>query len=845
MLSIARTTPGSEQYYLELGREDYYLAGGEPEGVWFGRGAEALGLTGAIDKNAFANLFRGLDPTGEKALGQAQHYADGRERQPGWDLTFSAPKSVSALWSQLDGEARKAVQEAQLAAVRAALGYLQEKALVTRRGAGGRAREPVTMVAGLFEHGTSRAQDPQLHTHCLVMNLGVRADGSVGSVVSHEFYRNKMLAGALYRAELAHQLAVRLGLVVSPLKNWFELKGVPKAVLDAFSKRSAEINAAVAEGRTLTAKDRDLLVLSTRQVKEHIARDELFPAWQDAGRDLGFGPATAQKLLGHAKPLNEKHAAARARDLSRGQVAALTASDTTFTERDLLLRTALAAQAEGISVHSLREAVAATVRPSGLGRQTSLVSYPHVGDERRFTTQKVLDLEKRFFELASTLAARSSHPFSDGAIDRAIASRPRLSAEQQQALRHLADRDGDVRLLSGLAGTGKTSVLDALRAAAQESGYTVVGTALAGIAARGLQDASGIASDTIAKLLINLADGKQKLTSKHILVVDEAGMVGTSQMAELFEHAATAGAKVILVGDEHQLQPIDAGAPFRFLGEKLGVGKLLEIKRQYEEWMRDAVRQVLDGDIRGALTQYALAARLKLADSREKANHELIKDWCERRTTDLRGTLILCGTRDDAQALNRMAQDERRSRGELTGKLTSWNEGLVLQIGDRVAFTKNNRRLGIWNGDRGVVESIYDALGNPLLTVRLDRERATLLGTEPIHVAISPSSYKDLELGYAVTTHKAQGATVERAFVSLGGAMQDRALSYVQLSRARESTFLYASKSEVDEDIGCLVQQMERVRVKKLAHEVAAQSLSAAIERLAHEDPRLSQRLTP
>jgi conjugative relaxase-like TrwC/TraI family protein len=213
MLSISPMSgAGQGDYYVELAREDYYLEGGEPPGQWLGEGARELGLDGEVQKQELRNVLRGYSPGGETQLVQN---AGADNRQSGWDLTFSAPKSVSVAWSQSEGEMRKAFQEAHHKAVTKALSYVEDEAGFTRRGQGGVEREPAKLTVATFEHGTSRAQDPALHTHALIVNVGVREDGSTGSIESKPIYQQKMAAGAVYRAELAHQIEndSRLGLI--------------------------------------------------------------------------------------------------------------------------------------------------------------------------------------------------------------------------------------------------------------------------------------------------------------------------------------------------------------------------------------------------------------------------------------------------------------------------------------------------------------------------------------------------------------------------------------------------------------------------------------------------------
>ena len=276
MLSVSAMSGGQGAYYTTLAREDYYLDGGEPPGLWVGHGAKLLKATGQVDKALFSKLFDGFDGTGEPLV---QNAGD-EGRQPGWDLTFSAPKSVSVLWSVLPKELGAEIRAAHMEAVQQACAYLEEVAGWTRRGHGGHLREKAGLVMGLFEHGTSRAGDPQLHTHALVLNIGVRADGTTGSVESKPLYQHKMAAGALYRTELARQLERRLGVAIERVKTWFEVKGVDKALMKDWSSRRAEIEAALAKSGYSGARASEIAAVSTREVKQHVAREELFGQWQ-------------------------------------------------------------------------------------------------------------------------------------------------------------------------------------------------------------------------------------------------------------------------------------------------------------------------------------------------------------------------------------------------------------------------------------------------------------------------------------------------------------------------------------------------------------------------------------
>ncbi|MHB1309271.1 MAG: MobF family relaxase, partial [Limisphaerales bacterium] len=297
MLSIQKVSLQNANYYLSLAREDYYLQGGEPPGQWHGQGAQALGLHGEVQPDAFRHLFAGFSPDGQQPLVQnAGQRAGYHQRCPGWDLTFSAPKSVSVCWALAPGEVRQAIAAAHHRAVQTALTRMEELAGITRRGHGGKLREQASFCYALFEHGTSRAQDPQLHTHAICFNLAVRSDGTTGAVRSNSLFEFKMAIGALYRSELANALHHELGFPIQRVNTWFEIAGVNPDLADQFSTRRQEILQFCEERGTYGALEAQTAALATRETKEHVAREALFAHWQERGAQLGWGQSEVSAL---------------------------------------------------------------------------------------------------------------------------------------------------------------------------------------------------------------------------------------------------------------------------------------------------------------------------------------------------------------------------------------------------------------------------------------------------------------------------------------------------------------------------------------------------------------------
>ena len=602
MLSVSQPMKGCGrgEYYLNLAREDYYLSGGEPPGEWYGQGAGELGLKGEIDKEEFRNLLRGCSPDGSEKLCQN---AGDEERRSGWDLTFSAPKSVSTLWA-LSGEGvRRKIQQLQKEAVKVSLNYLEENAGWTRRGKDGLDRERTGLIFTTFEHGTSRAQEPDLHTHVITQNLSIRADGTTGTIDSAPLYQHKMAAGALYRAELAKGLEREFGLEISRDKDSFRIEGVSKKLCDAWSTRRKEIIEALEERGLSGAKAASVAALDTRAVKEQVPRSELFERWQEQGRALSFGVDRAEKLIqdGRQRPAREIERAKE--EVFSRAVTECTKNQSYFTEREVVRFAAVEAQGLGLSAAD----VLSTVRQE-LEHSKEIVHLGISQHEERFTTREMLELEQDMMERARS--SRELHLEVSAGVVKEVTEelkvrKEELSHEQGAALEHITQDAGRISVVSGMAGAGKSRMLSAAREVWEREGYTVHGATLAGKAAQGLEREAGIKSETIHKTLSKLEKGELLLDSKSVLVIDEAGMVGTRQMAELVRLTEDKGAKLVLVGDKRQLQPIDAGGPFRAIQKEVGVTRLTEIRRQREDWARDAVKDFALGNARKGLELYA------------------------------------------------------------------------------------------------------------------------------------------------------------------------------------------------------------------------------------------------
>ena len=287
----------SGEYYREMARGEYYTGNGQAPGQWFGPGAKALGLVGKVEEVVLANLLEGRSPDGVRNLVQN---AGSPKRQQGWDETFSAPKSVSVLWASAPA-LRNTIERAHTEAVQAALDYLNDRAGLSRRGKGGRTLEKASLLFATFLETVSRELDPQLHTHALALNVGVRVDGTTGALWSHELFVEKMAAGALYRAWLAANLRRDLGLAIQARRVGFDILGVPTPLCRDCSKRRHAIEAKLDEWQDHSAIAAKAATLATRPAKQMLPQAEVEARWQATVQKHGWTAEQAQALVG--KPM--------------------------------------------------------------------------------------------------------------------------------------------------------------------------------------------------------------------------------------------------------------------------------------------------------------------------------------------------------------------------------------------------------------------------------------------------------------------------------------------------------------------------------------------------------------
>ncbi|NNG55856.1 Ti-type conjugative transfer relaxase TraA [Sphingomonas paucimobilis] len=428
--------------------------------------------------------------------------------------------------------------------------------------------------------------------------------------------------------------------------------------------------------------------------------------------------------------------------------------------------------------------------------------------EDRFTSREMIETEQRLQRASELMAERERHRVDEKDRAAALAQAEQrglaLTGEQRAAFDHVTGERG-LSVVVGYAGTGKSAMLGVAREAWERSGFEVRGAALSGIAAEGLENGSGIASRTIASMEHGWAQGRDMLTSRDVLVIDEAGMVGTRQMERVLSHAADAGAKVVLVGDPQQLQAIEAGAAFRAIHERHGGVEITEVRRQVHDWQRDATRQLATGRTGEAIRAYSTHRMVHAAETREQARAELVERWDrERIAAPDQSRIILTHTNDEVRELNEAARDRMRAAGELGDDVLVKAErgNRSFATGDRIMFLRNERSLEVKNGTLGTVEQV----NQQGMAVRTDDGRS---------VAFDMKDYAHVDHGYAATIHKAQGMSVDRSHMLATPGM-DRHGSYVGMTRHRDGMALHYGRDDFKDDAR-LVRILSRERTKDMA----------------------------
>lgn len=763
-------------------------------------------------------LRNALDGTGLDGAKLVQGAAR-NARVGGWDVTFSAPKDVSVLYAAADPATRRALLEDVAASAKAGLRALHGQGVFeTRRGKGGAVRQVAADVAAaVFPQATSRAGDPQLHAHAVVVNAALRADGTTGALDPQKLYPWKTFAGAVFRAELAHRLE-RRGLAVEPDEGQaFRIAGAPRALAEAWSARRGQVlaGASGADGMDGEAKRkaRERAARRTRSAKDAVPADaDLDARWAADMVRHGLAPegvwrSAREAAERHRRPERSAGEAGLEEALERRSVA---------TERELRRLVAEAAQTRGGGGAAGAEAEADRLLAAGgplleLGRTRD--------GERVFSTRVVLERERRML-LDATERRAEAGPFRAEAVEAALAARPTLAEEQIAAVRHAAGRGG-VAAVEGLAGAGKSFALGALADAARGSGARVAALAPSWQAAEVVGGDTGAPARALQGFVRELERGEARLGRGDVVVLDEAGMAGSRDVASLLAHARGAGAKVVLSGDRGQLRSVEPGAAFAAIADAIGVSRLAEVRRQeLHGWQREASAAFGAGDAVEGLARYDAKGRVVYAADTGAAIRRAADAWeANRKAHPGASRLVLAARNAEVHALNAELRARALAAGDLGAEAITLR---TLHAGGRRGARGEAREMEVRTGDRVAVGARLDAKGvlpndtatvlgfargaDPALRLRLDRTggevalRASELAPPAARKGREAAErpLPALQHAYAQTVHKSQARTVDYAIV-FGGAGLDARRAYVALTRHRRDAVVVADAGAVGE----------------------------------------------
>jgi conjugative relaxase-like TrwC/TraI family protein len=836
MLSIGKLGNGQERYYLDKvaeGAEDYYLGEGEAAGEWVGDAASRLGLEGEVTAGQLTAMLTGHNPVdGEPLVGMRGVPAKGAV--PGFDLTCSAPKSVSLLWGIGGPVAAAEISVAHREAVKAALRYMQREACWTRRGAGGSEFVKGSgYLAAAYLHRSSRNGDPQLHTHVLIANATQGPDGRWTRLYHPAIYDHATTASYLYEAHLRHELSRRLGVEWQPTRKGIaEIEGFADEHLRAFSTRRAEILEAA--GANASAASRQVATLATRKPKESdVSRGELLERWRSRAKEIDLDRETIARTFDPDTGL--RAAPAVSRTVSTQQVdRAVTAAASHFDRRDAIQAVAdsLSQGAPGSEVERLADAFLAS---------DSVLQVAETVKGPRYTTRRIWDLEREALAAVERMQAEGVQSAGELVAARVIAARHTLKADQREMVRRLLNSSEGVAVVIGEAGTGKTFAIVAAAEGWAQAGIPLRAAAPTWRAAN-VMSADGLPATTVASLLGDFDraenDGSNGLPQRSVLLIDEAGMVDSATLARLIHHAERAEAKLVLVGDPEQLGEIEAGGLFRVIADRTDPIDLDEVIRHEHALDRIAAKRIREGEGREALTLYESHERVTVAANADARREAMVRDWHESFEAG-EDAVMIAKRNVEVEKLNAMAREVRRQAGKLGAQEIEVGEARFA-AGDLVITRVNDPRAEIYNRERWRIGEV-DAAERRVILEGIDQAKRVEVGAEYLSRTNPHSEAPALEYAYAVTTYLAQGTTVDRAFLAADPSM-DKQEMYVAASRTRGETRLYATpeiqihREEIAptspylrEGIPHIAEAAERDRAQRAAHDEALASRFAGL----------------
>ncbi|PZR82066.1 MAG: conjugal transfer protein [Stutzerimonas stutzeri] len=797
-------------------RDDYYAKDGG--GVWWSSGETLVRHGAPIDLASFKDLCAGVDP----GTGQPLVRGAGPTHWAGVDYCFTTGKSVSVLWMAGSKEQRALIEAAHRQAVDEALRFLiDEQLIAVRSGAGGINRHiPADLIVGRFDHHTTREGDPNLHTHCVVMNVA-RAPAEAFSgryryrhltIDPDESYRWQLAVGAVFRGALARELKRHFDVSFREAgQGQWEIAGIDPELLSAFSKRSAQIDDYA--GPDATTAQREIAALATRKGKDLVPTgEELEARWRDELSALAVDPWAQALVKDHGRFADHEPDVDRDQRFDPPEIpfdgfvaraaSRLFAHESVIDRKSLLQASMELAALDGQALEAVMAELAT------LEREGVLVALGSQPRSMRWTTAGIAAAEAAMLRAAQRPDERDW--ITADAMEAAFRAAPHLSDEQREAAHELLTRHG-VSIVEAGAGTGKTTMASAIVDAARRSGLEVIGLASQWMAADELASSTGIVAQSIARWRHDRAsETAPPLNAGSLIIVDEAGMVGTRDMAAVLTAAQEAGAKVWLLGDRKQLASVSAGSALRAVAQVVERSAVMsEVRRQQVDWQRAATVIMAQGDSETGLRAYAMNDRLELISGSNAAQDRVIARWQEQRALHGDDVIIVTARNADAASLNRKARQTLRSEGKLgpdlvelptidrSGKATK----LALAVGDRIRFGETLPQHGIRNGHQATVDGVTrDDAGKIIVSFsHQDGRKLSLhwssLAREP-RFGRKPTAPR-MVYGIAGTAYAAQGRTASAATLYLASATDAREI-YVGLSRHRHDARIVVERDRLD-----------------------------------------------
>ncbi len=863
-------------YYLGIAKEDYYINGGEPPGYWFGGGAGFFGLSGKVLKEILKVFFGGFrppaDPDGGFGATPLVQNAGDKKRVNGWDLCFSLPKSASLMWAYASPEFARRIEAIEKAAIEETLTYIEREFGWSRMGKGGTEYVRAKLLFANFPHSTNRNMEPGYHTHSLLINIAACPDGKTRAVYATPILENQHLIGAVFRNAFARRCRKELGVELENDRGqFFRIKHIPKKAEIDNSTRRQEVLAEQERVGVKGGSSERIAVRKTAKWKDIIPpRNELRKGWQEQGVSR-YG-LTQEKIDGFAGKDKAPKFSRKVRDRALKEALDRTfqAHQSMFKEHDFHRWLFALLSTEAYEIHELIR-----FADDFLHLHPDLVHLTTRFGQRFYSTFEILEEEKKLLDTASRLRHRNTFPKVTKEIQECIIAQEQLrlarlgiilDEQQLRAIRKITSNHRNLEFLNGVAGAGKTSVLEVIAKIFREAGYNVIGMAPTNQASNQLLiENDKTETYTIAKglgdwrfplrwkllhhvdMILRSAQvyykkrpwyarkkrrgmfariGRPatyklqkprplKIEKNTVIITDELSMLGTRQYLDLLSYAELNEAKLVGTGDNNQIQSIDRGGPQNSLLKRYEAHELTKARRQRHAWGRKMVEEFKAGHVVEALKTLRDNGEVYGAETVPLLIEKAVSQWERWGIASPEDTVVLCFENYQVHQVNQLCQARRLEMGHLSGKpfrvkySTSNKEKFSenVFVGDRIVFQSTNQKKG------------YDKNGSGILRARNGRfATVEVLGKEgadgkPLLAEIEfrsghPSQFS---LGYAGTNFKAQAVSIEHVICILNGVMLDRENAYVALSRFRDNLVMLA----LDQDLESFWKDIEDSPITK------------------------------